>query len=161
MFGEDVWEADLHELVGRLGLTDRVTFVGFVADVEGELARLDLLVHASVIPEPFGQVVVEGMAAGMPVVATDAGGPAETITHGVDGVLVAPGDADALAEAIVRLRADPAERSRLGAAAVVRARDFAPEVIGARMTDVYRLLLAGPSPRGPDVADVDHPVADP
>ena len=64
----------LGELARSLGLTERVQFTGFVHDVGAELASLDVLVHASVVPEPFGQVVVEGMAAGVPVIAADDGG---------------------------------------------------------------------------------------
>ena len=74
MFGEDAYATSLTELCDELGLTGRVDFRGFQADIPAELAELDVLVHATVIPEPFGQVVVEGMAAGLPVIASHAGG---------------------------------------------------------------------------------------
>ena len=90
MFGEEEYEQQLIDLVGQLGISDRVDFCGFVHDVPKFLMDVDILVHASVIPEPFGQVVVEGMAAGLAVVASDAGGPAEVITHEVDGLLYPP-----------------------------------------------------------------------
>jgi glycosyltransferase involved in cell wall biosynthesis len=142
MFDEHAYADTLRALAQELGVADRVTFVGFVDAVEEELAGLDVLVHASVIPEPFGQVVVEGMAAGLPVIASAAGGPAEIITDGVDGLLVAPGDVQALASAMRRLVGDGDLRARLGAAAVDRAADFAPDRIGPQMRACYDGLLA-------------------
>ena len=92
LFGDDGYLEELERQVKALGLEGRVEFRGFRDRVDDELRSLDVLVHASTIPEPFGQVVVEGMAAGLAVVAADAGGPAEVITHGVDGLLYPPGD---------------------------------------------------------------------
>ncbi len=99
--------------------------------------------HASVIPEPFGQVVVEGMAAGLPVIASDAGGPAEVITDGVDGLLCPPRDAAALAEHLRRLADDPDERARLGAAARLRATAFRPDRIAGDVREAYDQVLRG------------------
>lgn len=142
MFGEDVYEQQLRTLTVELGLGDRVTFVGFAEHVESELALLDILVHASVVPEPFGQVVVEGMAAGLAVIASAAGGPLEIVTPERDGLLVPPGDVTALAAALRRLSGDPALRDRLGQAATIRARDFGPGPIGERVQELYRDVLA-------------------
>ena len=128
---------------GALGIADRVTFTGFVDDVAGQLARADIAVHASVIPEPHGQVVVEAMAAGVPVIAAAAGGPAEIITDGVDGVLVAPGDVGALARALERLAADAALRSELSVGGRRRAEDYRGAVIAPRFTALYRAVLSG------------------
>lgn len=105
---------------------------------------MHVLVHASTAPEPFGQVIVEGMAAGLAVIATRAGGPVEIITPGVDGVLVAPGDVAELAAAMTRVVDDDALRDRLGEAAMARARDFSPEIIGKAVQEIYRELLARP-----------------
>ncbi len=101
-----------------------------------------MLVHASVLPEPGGQVVQEGMAAGTPVVAAASGGPSEMIENGATGLLYRPGDAEELADALRRLAADAALRARLGAAGREKAGDFAPEAIAAKVTHVYRTLLA-------------------
>jgi glycosyltransferase involved in cell wall biosynthesis len=141
MFGEDEYERRLRALVEDLGLADVVTFTGFVDRVEEELSRLEVLVHASVVPEPFGQVVVEGMAAGLPVIATRAGGPAEIITDGVDGLLVQPGDVEALTAALSRLLKDPDLRRRLGAAGIERSKEYSPERIGGQMRQVYQDLV--------------------
>lgn len=81
MFGEDGYAETLHSQARRLGISDRVVFRGFREDVWAELSQIHLLVHCSLIPEPFGQVVVEGMAAGVPVIAADAGGrPRSSLT---------------------------------------------------------------------------------
>jgi glycosyltransferase involved in cell wall biosynthesis len=79
---------------------------------------------------------------GLPVVASDAGGPAEIIRSGVDGLLVAPGDVDALVDALCALAADSALRRRLGASAKTRASDFRADVIAPRFVDVYESLVA-------------------
>jgi glycosyltransferase involved in cell wall biosynthesis len=141
MFGEDAFEAQLRARSAELGIAERVEFTGFVDDVHALLAGCDVLVHASVIAEPFGQVVIEGLAAGLAVIATDSGGPAEIITDGVDGLLCPAGDVGLLAELLRRLANDPAERDRLGAAGLRRAADFRPEVIAGLVEHSYRLLL--------------------
>jgi glycosyltransferase involved in cell wall biosynthesis len=139
LFGadEELYESELRELAVNLGLDGRVAFKGFVTDVAAELAQLDILVHASVLPEPFGQVIVEGMAAYVPVVATAAGGPLEFLDDGNDSVLYPAGDVDALASALRRLATDAGLRSRLGTAGQAKSRRFAPEVIAVEMTAAY------------------------
>jgi glycosyltransferase involved in cell wall biosynthesis len=140
LFGEDAYAESLHELADKLGIGGQTEFRGFREDVWSELAELDVLAHCSIAPEPFGQVVLEGMAAGLPVVATDAGGPAELIANEVDGLLVPPNDADALAAALERLARDPALRARLGAAARQRSRAFNPADAAAQILAVYEEL---------------------
>jgi glycosyltransferase involved in cell wall biosynthesis len=142
MFGEEAYEARLHRQVQDLGIADRVDFRGFREDVAAEIDELDILVHCSVTPEPFGQVVIEGMAAGMPVIAAGAGGPAEIINDGVDGVLTPPGDADALAEAMRELAYDRESRNRLGDSAAVSARRFSPEKAADGLFSVYQSVLS-------------------
>lgn len=142
MFGEEEYAASLPVLVAELGLSDRVDLVGFVEDVPGVLVGLDVLAHTSVIPEPFGQVVVEGMAAGLPVVASGEGGPAEVITDGVDGLLFTPRDEVSLAAALARAVGDVGLRARLGAAARERSLDFAPGPLGEDLARVYRSVVA-------------------
>ncbi len=141
LFGEGEYGAGLERLAERLGIAERVTFRGFRHDVEAEMDGLDILVHASVIPEPFGQVVLEGMAAGLPVIAPAAGGPAELIRDGVDGLLYPPADVGGLAATLQRLAADDALRDRLSRAALARAEAFRPEMVTPAVTDVYRRVL--------------------
>lgn len=103
MFGAEDYAAQVREEAQRLGVAEAFTWVGFTRDVAAELDRCSVVVHASPVPEPFGQVVVEAMVRGVPVVATRAGGVTEIVEPGGEplGVLVAPGDAAALAEGIV------------------------------------------------------------
>lgn len=143
LFGEDDFDAHLRALAGDLGLAGRVDFRGFRKDVAEEMARLHVLVHASVIPEPFGLVVVEAMAAGLAVVAAGAGGPAEVVTAEVDGILYPVNDLDALTAALVRMGGDPELRGRLGRAGVERAAEFAPALIAGHVADAYRSVFEG------------------
>ncbi len=142
LFGEDAYDVELHHLAKQLEIDEQVTFTGHCDDVAALLGEVDLVVHASVLPEPFGQVIVEAMAAGRCVIASNAGGPTEIIADGVNGVLVEPGNVDALADAIAELIADPERRAELGAAAVVRAADFSVERIGRRVERLHRRVLA-------------------
>lgn len=143
LFGTHEYAADLERQAAALGLTGRVDFRGFRNDIQDELRRLDVLVHASTIPEPFGQVVVEGLAVGLPVLAANAGGPAEVVEAGITGLLYPPGDVDALALALQRLAADPALRRRLGEAGRRRASDFTADRIAEEILAVYRRVLPG------------------
>ena len=126
----------------RLGISDRVVFRGFREDVWAELSLIHLLVHCSLIPEPFGQVVVEGMAAGVPVIAADAGGPAEIITHNVNGMLTAPGDVVALAAAMGRIRDDTSLRRTLVSGGLARAEEYSPEHTARSLIAVYEAVIA-------------------
>lgn len=141
LFGETAYEERLRRLVADLGLAQRVEMTGFRDDVGTELGRLDVLVQASVTPEGFGLVVVEGMAAGLAVIAPRAGGPEEIVTDGRDGLLCPPGDVDALAVALRRLHADEDLRSRLGRAGRERALDFTPAVIAPQVLALYHAVL--------------------
>lgn len=113
-------------------LAGRVEFRGFVEDITAELETIHVLVHASTLPEPWGQTVIEGMAAARPVIAAAAGGPTEMITNGVDGVLVPPGDTDALSAAMSTLAEDEDLRERLARHARARAEELATSVCDPR-----------------------------
>jgi glycosyltransferase involved in cell wall biosynthesis len=142
MFGEEGYERELSALAASLGIAERVDFRGFREDVWPELAELDVLVHASVIPEPFGTVVLEGMAAGLAVIAPDEGGPATVIADGQTGRLFASRDMAALASAMRALRDDPQERERLGSAAQSAVADYHPDAIAGQLERVYERVLA-------------------
>jgi len=121
-FGEEQFRTELEDLASELQLP--VTFTGHLDDPTDILSIADILVHCSVIAEPFGQVVVEGLRAGCAVIATRPGGPAETIESGVHGLLVDAGDTDQLTDALDRLIADRDLRIRLAQAGQIRARRF-------------------------------------
>lgn len=127
LFGEDDYERELVELADTPPLRGRVTFTGHVADPWPQLTGLDVLVHASRTPEPFGQVVVQGMWMGCAVVATTPGGPSEVITPGRDGMLVPCDDVPALAAALRHLGQDDEGRVELGRAAKATAARYAIE----------------------------------
>jgi glycosyltransferase involved in cell wall biosynthesis len=114
LFQEKYIEEELKTLAARLGLTDVVEFTGFRSDVNELIQQLTILVHASTTGEPFGQVIVQGMAASKPVVATNGGGVPEIVVDGVTGYLVPMSDAPAMAAAIGRLLAHPAEAAEMG-----------------------------------------------
>ena len=114
LFGETPYEERLRQQVIEAGLSDRVHFLGFRNDVPAIMKAIDIVAHTSIAPEPFGRVVVEGMLAGKPVIATGAGGVLEIIDDGVTGLLTPPGDVAALAAAIRRLLFEPELAKRLG-----------------------------------------------
>ena len=145
MFGEAGYEQRLRDLAASLGIADRVVWRGFRDDVDAELRELDVLVHCSITPEPFGQVVVEGMAAGLPVVAARAGGPLEIIAQGHDGLLVEPGDVDALAEVLRTLAASEELRCALGATARESSRRFSPAAAAQQIGLVYAEIATQPT----------------
>jgi glycosyltransferase involved in cell wall biosynthesis len=105
----------LPRLIEELDLTGAVTMTGQVPDAGPFIERMDILVNAS-DPEPFGIVLLEGMARGAAVVAVDSGGPAEFVADGRTGVLAHSGEPSAMADAIEPLLLSPALRQRLAAA---------------------------------------------
>jgi len=105
---------ELYRYVEEHGLNNNVIFTGFRNDIEDVVSTMDVIIHASINPEPFGRVILEGMALGKPVIATDIGGVPEFVQHGVTGQLVPPRDPKALADAIVELLRDRLRRDRLG-----------------------------------------------
>lgn len=114
ILGERSYEESLKGLCNELGLGERLIFTGFREDIERIMAALDVLVHASLLPEPFGMVILEAMAAGRPVVATAGGGVPEIVINGVTGLLVPPGDEVAMAVAILHLLTSPERAHRMG-----------------------------------------------
>ncbi|MGJ4899201.1 glycosyltransferase family 4 protein [Bradyrhizobium oligotrophicum] len=107
LFGEQDYAAELRRLVAELCLGDRVHFLGHRSDVPLLMQAVDAMVHPSIDPEPFGRTLVEAMLAGVPVIATDAGAAPDILEHGRAGLLVPPGDARALSEALDAVLAQP------------------------------------------------------
>jgi glycosyltransferase involved in cell wall biosynthesis len=110
-------------------------------EVMAAWARSSVAVVPSKWPEPFGQVAVEAMMSGKPVVASSVGGLCDVVVDGETGVLVPPGDAGALRRAVAELLADPDRRTRMGEAGRRRAARFTLSRVADRMEDVYRELL--------------------
>jgi glycosyltransferase involved in cell wall biosynthesis len=147
MFGEVSYADRLRRQIQSLGLGDRIELRGFRGDIWAELAQLDVLVHASTSPEPFGQVVIEGMAAGLPVIAAVPGGPAEIMVDGVDGLLTPSGSVEGLAAALARLAGDPVLRDRLGRNARTTAARYTPARTAQGLLEMYG-QMAGQGRRG-------------
>src|SRR5690606_18649968 len=125
LLGEGPERPALEALAGALGIRERVLMPGFVADPVAWLAHADLFVCSSRW-EGFGHVIVEAMAAGVPVVATDCPhGPRDIIEPEKTGLLVALDDVPALAAAVARLIDNPDLGRRLAASAAVSCRRFA------------------------------------
>ncbi|GJD73711.1 glycosyltransferase [Methylobacterium goesingense] len=122
LFGEDAYAAELVRLAAELGIADRVHFLGQRSDVALLMQAVEVVVHPSIHPEPFGRTLVEAMLAGVPLVATRTGAAAEILDEGAFGTLVPPGDAAALAEGIRRILAGNAGGATQVAAASERAR---------------------------------------
>jgi glycosyltransferase involved in cell wall biosynthesis len=112
--GEEQYREELDTYVREHRLEANVRFVGYRENVAEILAIVDLVVSASTIPEAFGRVVVEGMAAGKPVIGPDAGGVAEIIVPEETGLLVPVNDPRALSESVRRLVRDPAQAKEMG-----------------------------------------------
>jgi len=131
-------------LRNELGLVDTVAFKPFQMDVPVVMSALDVLVLASTSPEPFGRVLIEAMAAGKPVVATDAGASREIIDDGVQGLLVPPRDAEALARSVVYLLTHRDAAAAMGRKGQARVDErFGSQQYVEGVQAVYRELLEG------------------
>jgi glycosyltransferase involved in cell wall biosynthesis len=143
LFAEQEYERKLHGLCEDLGVGAAVEFAGFVDNVSSRLAQLDIVVHASTVGEPFGQVIIEGMAEQKPVVATNGGGVPEIVVHGETGLLVPMGDAVAMADAIDFLLKNPEAASQMGLRGRERALSlFTIQKTARKVEGVYDELLA-------------------
>jgi glycosyltransferase involved in cell wall biosynthesis len=132
----------LKQLAQELKIDDRVHIVGFQDSVQPFLAAFDLYVHPALM-EGFGIAVVEAMAAGKAVVATTTGGLPEVVAQGETGLLVPPGDAEALATAVVTLLKDRARREQMGRCGKARAQErFSLEASVAQVEELYDEILA-------------------
>ncbi|WP_395738647.1 glycosyltransferase [Prosthecobacter sp.] len=118
-----IYAQRLHSQADEPGLAGRIHFAGFQSDTMPYFDMADVVVHASVFPEPFGRVIVEGMLAGKPVIASRAGGAAEIIQHEHTGLLVDPGSAADLASALLRLQRDSGFASTIALQAQHTAQD--------------------------------------
>jgi glycosyltransferase involved in cell wall biosynthesis len=118
--------------------------LGFRDDVAALMTAMDVIVHTSTSPEPFGRVVVEGMLARRPVVASATGGVVEIIEDGVTGLLVTPDQPEQLAQALGRLQASAALRETLGERAEAAARQrFSLEASRDSIQACVELALRG------------------
>jgi glycosyltransferase involved in cell wall biosynthesis len=133
---------ELRAMAAELGLASIVGFTGFIDDVPAAMRALDVIVHASVEPEPFGLAIAEAMACGKAVVASAAGGAAEIVSPDLDALVYRPGDSAELAERLTRLARAPELRRLLGRAARASAeRRFSSARLVAEVTPIYQGLV--------------------
>jgi glycosyltransferase involved in cell wall biosynthesis len=138
--GDGSLRSDLEQLAVRLGLSERVRFLGERTDIPEILHASDVFVLASNW-EGHSVAVIEAMAAGLPVVATDVGGTVETIEHGSDGLLVPAGDKRRFADALSELALSVERRKALGAGASLHARRFSVDRMVTEYLALYNTLL--------------------
>lgn len=144
LFGEEARYAEaLRRQVRRLGLAGRVHFLGFRDDVPQLMRAVDVVAHTSTAPEPFGRVIVEGMLAGRPVVATKAGGALEIVEDGATGLLVPPDAPHVLGEALQQLLTCPDLAARLArdGRAAARRRFSMQQMLGGVAQQIHHVLL--------------------
>jgi len=138
MFGEDAELAYLIALAKRSGVADRVHFLGYRADTPLLMRAVDLVVHCSTAPEPFGRVIVEALLAGTAVLAAEGGASAEILGDGAEW-LVSPGDSHALAKAIAGVLNTEAA-SLAGKIATLRARMMQLFTLDSMMAKIERVI---------------------
>ena len=117
LFQDDkTYERSLRNLADQMGITNRVHFLGFRDDVPRLMKAVDIVLHSSTSPEPFGRVIVEGMFAGRPVIATNAGGAREIVEDHKTGLLIPLNNPMAMTSAIKRLQSSPEEAKQIAKA---------------------------------------------
>jgi glycosyltransferase involved in cell wall biosynthesis len=132
---------ELERQIRGHSLGGNVLITGFRRDIANVMNALDVVVHTSVRPEPFGRVILEGMLLGKPVVASAAGGVPELIAEGETGFLIPPGDAAALASRLLMLLGDAELRRRMGDRGRTWAREkFSLEAHVRAMSELYENL---------------------
>ncbi len=151
-FGKERVLDSLRQLVAELGIARQVDIVGHVDDVSARLLDLDICVQASTRAEPLGQNVLQYLAAGKPTVAVDAGGPAEWIESGRNGLLVPMGNVDALAQALEELVRSPHLRFDLATGAARTPGLPTDRSVAEAHAELYRTVLDRRSARRRDAA---------
>ncbi len=141
---DEAYLANLERLLAGAGLGSRVRFTGYQQDVPSLMHLMDVVVHASVEPEPFGMVVLEGMAQHKPVVGSRAGGVIEMVVEGQTGFTFPPGDSHCLAAHLATLLGEPALARTMGEAGYERLiQSFTMQQYMRNIHETYRAVLKG------------------
>jgi len=140
--GGPEYYSEVLELARSSGFSERIIFAGYRADIPELMRLVDVLVHTSIEPEPFGMVLIEAMATGTPVVAARAGGPLDIVLDGVTGFLANPEDPNEVASRVLALLRDSSQRTQMGEAASRRVREcYSAELAALRITELYRAVF--------------------
>lgn len=134
----------LVRMTAEYGLEGRIVFTGFQSDVAGYMNAMDIVIHASILPEPFGRVVIEAMALSKPIVGARDGAIPEIVVDGVSGRMFTPGDDEELASVVAELLMQPERAQTLGEAGLARLKEKFDIVRNVRLTEhVYETILTG------------------
>lgn len=139
--GKGGLEGELKQSARSMGISDNVSFLGWRGDMDEIMRILDIFVLPS-LNEGMGRVVVEAMAAGNPIVASDTGGIPDLVEHGENGYLVPPGDEKALANAILSLLDHPDDCAKMGEKGRTRAESFSVASMTAKIELLYQELAS-------------------
>ena len=140
--GSQYTEEELQEVAFELNLSEQMGFVGFQSDIAWVYRSLDIVVHCSTQPEPFGRTIAEAMSCGRPVIAAETGGAAELFTSQVDAWGIPANDAEQLAESILTLATQPTLWPALSENARQTAlRRFSLDRLGKELTAAYRSVI--------------------
>jgi glycosyltransferase involved in cell wall biosynthesis len=140
------YEGQVRAAVASSGIEGQVFFTGYVDDVDAHYRAVDVVAHASIAPEPSGRVIFEAMDHGIPVVASDRGGPKEFIEDGVDGFIVDPTDAARFAGRLVELLTNDERRMQMGERARTKIQNsYGKEQYAAAVMAAYDTCLAPPA----------------
>ncbi len=142
--GSEFYQTQLEASIEQLGIRERTTQISFITDVRSVYEAIDILVVPSIVPEPFGLVVVEGMTYGCPIIAANHGGPSEILKDHVTGLLYEPGDLQGLAERIRQLVVDDSLRLELATnAAKFMKNSYSIAETADSVYNIYRSCLSG------------------
>ena len=132
----------IKRLIQENGLEKNIRLTGYRSDIADLMNSLDILIHSSIRPEPFGRVIIEGMSLMKPVIATNMGGPAEIIDNGVSGLLIRPDDSTMLAESIDKILCDSELREMLGYRGLRRVQEkFSLKTFSRKINELYIKLM--------------------
>lgn len=136
--GDEHFFQSMQQLAASLGIGEKIMFTGYRADVPALMGMMSVIVHASIRPEPFGMVIIEGMAMQKPIVATRGGGVLDIIVDGETGLLVEMGDARAMGCSISKLLRRSELRRTMGLAGSVRVSEqFTSSRYASQMAKIY------------------------
>lgn len=140
---KDLYYPEVKRLAGSLSLSNKVVFAGYKEDVVNLMSRMDIIAHTSITPEPFGMVIMEAMACGKPVVASNAGGgPLEIVKDGETGFLTDPKDPEKMSDALMTLLKDPDLRDKFGRAGRKRVESMFESSVHVREIEkIYQGLI--------------------
>jgi glycosyltransferase involved in cell wall biosynthesis len=141
LLGDGELRDDLRNYARQEAILQNVRFLGWRSDVASVLSAFDIFVFPS-LNEGMGKAVVEAMAMGRPVIASDIGGIPDLVVHGENGLLVPPADSEALAQAILDLYENPDKRKRMGEAGINMASEYGVGAMVRKIDELYRACLA-------------------